>query len=445
MKQMPLPNGVLRVLERFEEHNIAAYAVGGCVRDYLRGVVPHDFDIATEAEPKDVCLLFADLHVVPTGLKHGTVTVISDGLPLEITTFRVDGDYFDARHPENVRFTRSFREDCARRDFTVNAMGYSMKEGIVDAYGGRRDLDARLIRTVGEPNRRFGEDALRILRALRFSSVLDFDIEEETARAAREMAPSLRMVSVERIYEELCKLLCGRRAFEVLSDFRAVFAEILPEIAPCFDFEQKNPHHIYDVYRHTLHLFQHLPQDKTLRLAALLHDVGKPACFTLDESGVGHFYSHAHVSAELAEKVLLRFHADRETIQRVTLLVKHHGDALPTDKYGMRRLLARRGEQFIFDLIALKRADTLAQSPCCKDRLPALDEAEALCHALLLEKPCLTVRDLKVDGTDVMAHGVPRGREVGRILAALLDAVMKENLPNERDALLDALKAVIDN
>lgn len=436
MQAMILPQGVTFALERLQNEGATAYLVGGCVRDHLRGILPHDYDIATDFLPEEVLRIFSDCRTVPTGLQHGTVTVLVDDTPLEITTFRVDGDYLDARHPENVTFTRSFREDAARRDFTVNAMGYSPYEGVVDFYGGRSDLDNRIIRTVGRAEARFREDALRILRALRFSSVLDFEIEEETARAAALLAPNLRAVSVERIYEELCKLLCGARVFRVCTENRTVLAAVIPALADCFDFDQKNPHHVYDVFTHILHTVESVVPDKILRLAAFLHDIGKPRCQSTDENGISHFYGHAALSAAMAEEILLSMHAEKETVRAVKELVKHHDDSLPSDNYGLRKLVSKRGEEYVWRMLALKRADTLSQAPSCHSRLAEFDCIEEKLRALLDEPPCFSVRDLSLHGQDVMALGIPKGPLVGEVLAHLLDLVMAEKLPNEREALL---------
>ncbi len=444
MQAMVLPRGVSLALERLRENGIKAYLVGGCVRDHLRGVVPHDYDIATVAMPEEILRIFSDCRTIPTGLQHGTVTVLIDGMPLEITTFRVDGDYRDARHPESVTFSRSFREDAARRDFTVNAMGYSPSEGIVDFYGGQTDLKKKVIRTVGDAETRFHEDALRILRALRFSSVLDFEIEAKTASAAAALAPTLRAVSVERIYEEFCKLLCGPRAFSVCAEHRAVIAEVIPPLADCFDFDQKNPHHIYDVYMHILHTVQSVAPDKILRLAALFHDVGKPHCQSIDEEGIGHFYGHAALSAKIAEETLLSMHAERETVEAVKELVLHHGDPLPFDNYSLRKLISKRGETYFFRMLALKRADTAAQAPSCHARLAELNRIEEVARALLSEPPCFSVRDLSLNGKDIMALGVPKGRTVGLVLEHLLDLVMAEKIENERELLLLEAKRFLD-
>lgn len=435
MGKMLLPEGVRFALERLQSKGAQAYLVGGCVRDHLRGVVPHDYDLTTDAMPEEVLRFFADCRTVPTGLQHGTVTVLVDDMPLEITTFRVDGDYRDARHPDQVSFTKSFREDAARRDFTVNAMGYSPTEGVVDFYGGQKDLQNRIIRTVGDAKTRFGEDALRILRALRFSSVLDFEIEAETKQAAELLAPSLRAVSVERIYEELCKMLCGPRVLDVCLQNRAVMASVIPALRDCFDFDQKNPHHIHDVYTHSLHTVAATPPDKILRLAALFHDIGKPHCFTLDEKGIGHFYGHASISADMAEEILLSMHAEKETVQSVKELVKHHGDPLPNDNYGLRKLIAKKGELYIDRLLALQRADTASLAPHCRDRLNEYDRIEQQIREILFEKPCLSVRDLCVNGRDIMALGIPKGPQIGACLAHLLDLVMAEKIKNEREAL----------
>ncbi len=437
---MPLPTPVAAALTALQQAGHEAYVVGGCVRDFLRGVTPHDFDMATSATPAQVMALFAHLRVVPTGIAHGTVTVIADDYPMEITTFRVDGEYDDFRHPRQVKFTNLFREDCARRDFTVNAMGYSPATGVVDFFGGREDLKNRCIRAVGEPERRFTEDALRILRALRFAAVLGFTVEAETAAALRRLAPLLSHVANERVYTEVVKMLCGCNAEAVLTAYPTVVTEVFPELFATVGFDQHNRHHCHDVYRHTVLTVSHVPAEPVLRLAALLHDVGKPATYTVDFAGEGHFYGHAAQSTQLAEQALRRLRADGDTLHRTLELIKHHDEWLEPSALPVRRALAKRGERFFFDMLALKRADNLAQAPAYHDRQQAYAELERVAREVLAESPCLTLAQLAVKGEDVMSLGIPKGKQVGAALSFLHEGVLDGRFPNERQALLQILQ-----
>lgn len=446
VEKMTLPKAVERAIETLTAHGYEAYAVGGCVRDFLRGVTPSDYDLTTSATPSEILSVFSDMRCIETGIAHGTVTVIIDETPLEITTFRIDGDYRDHRHPDSVTFTRSFREDAARRDFTVNAMGYAPGVGVVDCFGGREDLRTRTLRAVGDPNRRFTEDSLRILRALRFASVLGMTIEKQTKTAANELAPSLESVASERIYAELCKLLCGKNAFSVLNENRAVVSAVLPELMPSMDFEQKNRHHIYDVYTHTLHVLNEVPPQPHLRFAALFHDIGKPHCFSLGETdGEGHFYGHAAESVRIAEKIFARLHADRATSERALRLIRLHDGVIECNKKALRRMLARHGEDALRDLIALKRADTLALHPDYHARTKELDEILSLLDEVLAEPPCFSVSDLAIGGDDLLAMGVPRGPLVGQVLRSAHEAVMAEAIVNNREELLAFAQKIISS
>ena len=299
-----LPAGAAFIIDRLNKHGHRAYVVGGCVRDCLLGIMPKDWDICTSALPEEMQRIFRDQHVVETGLKHGTLTVVIDHIPYEVTTFRVDGEYTDHRHPDEVRFVRDVREDLARRDFTVNAMAYHPEEGLVDAFGGQEDLAAGIIRCVGEAERRFDEDALRILRALRFASTYCFAIEEHTAAAVHSLKETLADVAAERIRVELAKLLCGKGAGDILRSYHDVMGQVIPQVRPMVGFEQHTPHHRYDVWEHTIRAVEAVPATEVLRLTMLLHDSGKPAAFTMDENGVGHAYGHQKISAEIADKVL---------------------------------------------------------------------------------------------------------------------------------------------
>lgn len=434
-----IPQGADFVLSRLMQAGYQAYVVGGCVRDTLLGLSPHDWDICTNARPEEMQRVFADCRVIETGLQHGTLTVLIDHEPYEVTTFRVDGEYTDHRHPDSVAFVSDVTADLARRDFTINAMAWNPATGLVDAFHGREDLQRGVIRAVGDATTRFTEDALRILRALRFAARFGFAIDPDTAQAAHALRDTLRDVAAERIHVELVKLLCGSGAADILRQYPDILTTLLPQLAPMIGFEQHNPHHIWDVWEHTLHALPHAPATEILRLAVLLHDCGKPDCFSLDENGVGHMYGHAKRSAEIADAVLTALRTDKATQERVTLLIRHHDIPLSPDPKTLRRRLNLLGEEGLRQLIALSRADQLGQGT----REAATIEAEhaALTQALdelLASQPCFTLRQLAVSGRDLLTVGVPKGRTIGQLLSYLLDEVMEERLPNERDALLSA-------
>ena len=435
---LPLSPGAAKALALLQAAGHEAWIVGGCVRDALLGLPPEDYDLTTSALPEETQRVFAAYPRIETGLRHGTVTVLLEGEPLEITTYRVDGVYSDARHPDGVTFTRSLRQDAARRDFTINAMAYAPGQGLQDFFGGQADLAQGTIRAVGRAETRFHEDALRILRALRFASVLDFTLEGETARAARACAPLLAAVSAERASGELGKLLCGKAAGRVLRDYPDVLGVVLPEILPMVGLDHRNPHHCYDVWTHTTVAVDHVPPELPLRLAMLLHDIGKPDTFSLGEDGQGHFYGHPRRSVELAEGILSRLRFPRRTRERVLTLVRYHDAVLEESPQRVRRWLNKLGPEVFFDLLAIQGGDAAAQAPAYCTRLDHLRRLEALARQVLDQAPCLTVRDLAVGGEDLLALGY-RGPAIGRALRALLDQVLSETVSNEKNALLQRL------
>lgn len=429
----------LEVLERLEQAGHRAVLVGGCVRDGLLSRAPHDYDAATSALPGQVQAACGGLRCLETGLRHGTVTVVCRGLPVEVTTFRREGAYSDHRRPDRVDFTPRLEEDLARRDFTVNAMAWG-RDGLTDPFGGRADLEGRLIRCVGDPDRRFEEDALRVLRGLRLAAQLDFALHPRTAAAIRRHLPQLSHVAWERICGEWLRLLCAPGAGRVLLEFPEAAVQVIPELAPSVGFDQKNPHHRYDVYTHAVKALEAAPPRPDLRLAALLHDVGKPACFTLDGHGVGHFYGHPKVSADLAARALERLRLSRAARERVLALILRHDLPVEPTRQWAGRWLSRLGPELFFDLMALKRADGLACGTPADGREADRAQAEELARALLAQPPCLTLRDLAVDGRDALAAGLS-GPAVGRALRALLARAAEGALPNERQVLLRALAA----
>lgn len=435
---MPVPSSVMKVLDRLYEAGFEGYLVGGCVRDFLMGRHPKDYDVATNAAAEQTEKIFNDFRVIETGIKHGTVTVISDGTPVEVTTYRVDGTYSDGRHPDSVTFSTSIEEDLSRRDFTMNSVAYSPHDGWVDLFGGCEDIRQGTVKCVGEPDRRFGEDALRILRALRFASVLGFDIEPATADAIRRGRHLLHQIAVERITAEVFALMCGQNASEILREYSDVIGEILPPIKEMFGCEQDTPYHIYDVWEHTLHVIDNVPPVVEMRMAALLHDVGKPHCRTTDENGIGHFYGHADISADIAKEIFDKYLRTSNVISdRIITLVKNHDETfIPTDKI-MRRRLTKYGEETLRQLMLLSRADVKGQAPNLIDeRLRKIDEAENVLEDLLKNEGQLSLKSLAVNGGDLFSAGIPQSRKMGDILRALLNEVSDEKIPNEKAPLI---------
>ncbi len=431
-----IPTHALTVVERLERYGYEAYVVGGCVRDSLLGRNPKDWDVCTNALPEEVLRVFKRFHVIKTGLQHGTVTVMVDKQPVEVTTFRIDGDYSDNRHPDSVNFVSRVEEDLARRDFTINAMAYSPARGLVDAFDGQADLKAGIIRCVGEPDARFNEDGLRILRALRFAARYNFGIETETAFSIHRNRHLLENVSVERIFTELKGILVGDGVLGMMQAFPDVFSIIIPELAPTIGFEQHNPHHLYDVWTHTAHAVQAAPADELIRLALLLHDIAKPATFTRGDDGKGHFYGHGTKGADMARSILRQLKSDTATLDKVYTLVREHDNTLPTTAPGMRRLIGRLGIGTLNQLLTIKQADMDAQSTYERPRKQAtLREARLLLEDVLDAPPSFTVGDLALTGRDLITLGLKPGPAMGSILKTLLTEVQDEILSNTRAAL----------
>ena len=433
---MDMPKNVDTAINLLQSAGFEAYAVGGCVRDSLLGKTPNDWDITTSAKPEDMKSVFADFHCIDTGIKHGTVTVVIDGEPLEITTFRLDGEYEDNRHPKSVTFTSDLGADLGRRDFTVNAMAYSKMTGTVDLFGGHNDLKNGIIRCVGDPDRRFNEDALRILRALRFASALDFEIEEKTAQSLLKNRALLGNISEERIAKELLKLVCGKGAKRILTDFAPVLFEILPELQPMYKNSHDNPHHCYDIYEHTLIAVESIDPEPTLRFAMLLHDCGKPAVKKFDENGVAHFYGHQRISAEISAQILARLKVSNKFRDEILFLVSNHDRwELYENTEKMPRYLSKFGLDGVLKLLKVMRADVLAQSPEYRYRLDQIADAEEIAKNLAAQKPCLSLSELQINGRTLMDIGIPQGRKLGAVLAQLLDEVIDGVTKNTQEAL----------
>lgn len=432
-----LPEKVKYIINRIMEAGYEAYAVGGCIRDSLLGRTPEDWDITTSASPYEIKEIFK--HTIDTGIKHGTVTVMLEREGFEVTTYRIDGEYEDSRHPKEVTFTSNLIEDLKRRDFTINAMAYNEQAGLVDAFDGMRDIQRKVIRCVGSPMERFSEDALRMMRAVRFSAQLGYEIEKETAEAISTLAGDLRKISAERIQAELVKLLLSPHPDYLLIAYETgITAVILPEFDECMKTQQRNPHHCYSVGRHTLESMKAIASEKVLRLAMLFHDMGKPACLTTDEEGIDHFHGHPEVSEKIAGDIMHRLKFDNDTIYLVKKLVKYHDhDILPKPK-SVRRALAHMGEEVFPLLLQVKKADVTAQSDYLREeKLRIIKELWQVYHQIIEQKQCVSLKMLAVDGKDLMTQvGMQPGKELGEMLNALLNIVIENPDCNNREYLL---------
>lgn len=430
----PIPGPVMTVLNILNQNGFRAYVVGGCVRDTLMGKEPHDWDVTTDAKPDAIKELFADFRTVDIGIKHGTVMVLSSGMPIEITTFRVDGAYSDNRHPDKVAFTDRLEDDLSRRDFTVNAMAYHPEEGLIDPFGGEDDLKSKTIRCVGNPDTRFREDALRILRALRFASTLNFSIEPETAQSILQNANLLNHIAKERISTELVKMLCGDNIFEILMRFRSVFAVFMPELALEFDFAQHGRKHAYDVWEHTAHTVDNIEADPILRLTMLLHDAGKPATHKLDADGNSTFKNHAAVGGVIAENILKRLRFKNDIIKTVSFLVSVHDKDVPATRVQVKEYIRDLGEENFIRLMKIRRADKSALSKDFRDISEKLIFAYSEFDDVLNKNEPCTLAQLAVKGNDLKPY-VPEN-EIGNALNDLLEIVIRDPEKNKKQTLL---------
>lgn len=432
-------------IEALRANGFEAFLIGGSVRDFIMGLPIGDIDITTNATPKQVEEVFKDFRVIETGLKHGTVTVLIDGEPLEITTYRSEGTYSDNRHPDSVTFSKKLSDDVVRRDFTMNGIAFDFEGGFCDLVGGIEDIKNKTIRCIGDAETRFREDALRILRALRFSAVLGFEIEENTKKAIHKCRELLNNISAERIREETVKLICGKNAYSVLLEFSDVICVFIPELATCVGFEQKNRHHIYDVYTHILKALECSKPEPAIRLSLLFHDIGKPVVAHFDEDGEQHFYSHPKISAEITEEIMTRLHFDNETKNKVVTLVKFHdspimlNEGIKPDRKRLKRIMSQIGKDLIFDLIEIKQCDNSAQKPKYYRGDEFYAETLALINEIISENECFSVKDLKINGNDLIALGY-KGKEIGEKLNLCLDAVIDGKVENEYEILIEFIK-----
>lgn len=431
-----MPQAVKEIIATLQQNNFEAYAVGGCVRDSILGREPNDWDITTSASPEEVKALFR--RTIDTGIEHGTVTIMIDKVGYEVTTYRIDGKYEDGRHPTEVTFTSNLKEDLLRRDFTINAMAYNDTDGLVDIFGGLEDIERKVIRCVGDPRARFTEDALRLMRAVRFAAQLGYTIEEETREAMKEIAGNLTKISAERIQVELVKTLVSPNPFMMKDAYELGLTKyFMPEFDLAMETEQHNRHHMYTVGEHSLVATGHIRADKVLRLTMLMHDFGKPLCITTDEEGIDHYYGHPARSEEMAEEILHRLKFDNDTIRKVCILIRHHDERIvPGLKY-MRRAMARIGEEAFPELFEVQEADISAQSSYKRDiKLVNLEANRRDYEEICAKKQCVSKATLAVTGKDLIACGMKPGKEIGAVLDAMLQEVIESPEHNEKEYLL---------
>lgn len=438
--QIQLPEKVTYIISQLEAAGFEAYAVGGCVRDSLLGRVPDDWDVTTSAKPHEVKALFG--HTIDTGIQHGTVTVLLGGEGYEVTTYRIDGEYTDSRHPKDVVFTANLIEDLKRRDFTINAMAYNPKDGIVDAFDGITDLNQCIIRCVGDATERFGEDALRMLRAVRFSAQLGFCIAQDTQEAIRILAPNLKRISAERIQVELVKLLLSNHPDYMRDAYRlGITQAVLPELDALFTTQQHNPHHMYTVGEHTMHCLLSIRAEKSLRIAALFHDIGKPAVKMTDEKGIDHFHGHVEKGERIAENILKRLKFDNDTITKVKKYIQYHDYNIEPHSRGVRRAVNKIGDSYFLKVLELKRADICAQSSYQRiQKLERIDQIENLYQEILERNECMSLKTLAITGNDLIRLGIPQGKQIGELLQSLLEDVIQNPENNTYTYLIKKAK-----
>ena len=438
--KISLPKDVEYIINTLQRAGYEAYAVGGCVRDTILNREPDDWDITTSAKPMEIKRLFP--VTIDTGIQHGTVTVLKNHVGYEVTTYRIDGEYADNRHPKEVIFTANLKEDLLRRDFTINAMAYNHEEGIIDEYGGLDDIRDGIIRCVGNPYDRFSEDALRIMRAVRFSAQLGYRIEEETSKAIIKLSPNLASISAERINTELTKLLLSPNPDYLRDAYRlGITGVVLPELDRCMECEQVNPHHCYSVGEHTLHSLKIVPDDKVLRYTMLFHDFGKPDTQSVGEDGRMHFYGHPAVSERMASDIMHRLKFDNDTMNAVKLLCKKHDLEITEDNKHVRRAMNKLGTDNFGKLLLVKRADCMAQSDYKREeKLASLDNLTSIYNEIVNAGECVCMKDLAVCGRDLIDLGIKPGPAMGAILGELLNKVIDDPALNDREVLLEIVK-----
>lgn len=440
MMRINCPEKILKAIALLESNGYSAYAVGGCVRDSIMGRTPNDWDMTTSATPAETRTVFKSFRTIATGIKHGTITVIIGSEPVEITTMRVDGKYSDNRHPENVSFTKRIEDDLSRRDLTVNAMAYNPKTGIIDPFGGQNDIKSKTIRCVGNPDKRFNEDALRILRAIRFSSVLGFDIDKKTSQSIINNRSLLQNISKERIRVELIKMLCGQNIERILTDYKSVLFDIIPELAAEDGFLQHTPYHIYDVWTHTTKVVSSIEPQSDLRVAALLHDIEKPSMFRLDSQGIGHFKGHPQKGAETAERILRRLRFSNAEIHHITTIIRLHDERPDGNRFHLAKLCSQYGIDNVEDTLKLILADAHGKNPEFFDQeTDAVHVAQEQIDLIRENHICLKTSELDINGNDIMALGIDRTM-IRETLEFLLDEVIDERIENSKSALSQAAK-----
>lgn len=434
---MNIPEGAKYIINHLNQNGYNAYLVGGCVRDIILGRTPNDWDICTNATPDEMIYVFKDNKIIPTGLKHGTITIVVDDETFECTTFRNDGEYSDGRRPDNVSFTNSLLDDLQRRDFTINAIAYNISEGFIDPFNGMKDIENKIIRCVGNPYERFNEDGLRIMRAVRFSAQLGFEIEYCTKKAMNELVDNLDNISNERINSELCKIMSSNYAYLIIV-YKHILCKIIPEFKECIDYNQNNPYHIYALHKHIgVALIEAANPDMIVNLSILFHDIGKPHCCTVGEDRYSHFKGHGRVSADITESIMKRLKFDNDTINKVKELVFYHDATFDAESKHVKRWLNKLGEDQFRRLLKIRVADIKAQNPKYeKERIEKISGIQMLLDDILQENECFTLKDLAINGKDLIEQGIPQGRLIGEILETLLIMVIDGEIKNEKENLI---------
>lgn len=432
-----IPKQAEKAIEILEEYDYEAYCVGGCIRDSLMGKEPADWDVCTSCKPERLKEIFSEYKIIDTGLKHGTVTVIVDSMPLEITAFRKDEGYTDHRHPLNVEYVTNLKEDLSRRDFTINSLAYNNSTGLIDYFGGLDDLQNGIIRCVGESQMRFEEDALRILRALRFASTLNFSIEPNTKSALYEKLNLLEFISAERIRDEFLKLLTGNGVLSVLSDYKEVIFFIIPELKKCDSTPQNTPHHCYNVYEHTVHSVSDIEPLPHLRMTMLLHDIGKPSTLTTDRQGISHFKNHQYIGEQMAEKILKRLRFPKKEIKHICSLITQHDNRFPASEKNVKKFISRHGSDFFRDYVKIRTADALAQSDYMRnEKLSTINSVNKIGEEIIKSGLPLSRKELDLNGNDLIGLGF-KDKDIGKMLNEILNLVIDNRLSNTKSELIN--------